>query len=753
MIIFRVFRAFEVKKVHINSEFSYNVFILKNKKAGVKMSYIAHKRSDYDNEEQPLIEHLKNVSDLSAEFAKPLNQSEYAKIIGIMHDIGKYSEAFQQRINGNSKRRVDHSTCGMKESIKRKMMIPAFCIAGHHGGIPDLGSKHDTADNATIQGRLRKPTEDFSAWATEVDQNELKQIKEPRNIDAVYCSFLIRFMFSCLVDADYIDTENFMSNGTVSRVGGDTPEKLLCMLYSYIEKWKNPDTRLNTLRSQILNECTDAGKNSDERLFTLTVPTGGGKTVSSMAFALNYAVKHNKKRVIYVIPYTSIIEQNADVFRNIFGCKNVLENHSNFDFKDYDDETKAQMMLAAENWDSPVIVTTAVAFFESIFSNKPSKCRKIHNIADSVVIFDEAQILPLDYLLPCAAAIRQLAENYNCGVVLCTATQPNFDLIINMTKKDGKEISLTEICKSNKSITDDFRRAEFCYDGKLEDDELVLRLSQSSQVLCIVNKKAHAQRIYSMLGDSNENFHLSTYMYPSHRKKVLEEIRKRLKENKPCRVISTSLIEAGVDIDFPTVYRAISGIDSILQAGGRCNRENKREIEKSVVHIFNTDEVLSYQQTNADVAKDVINKYGDRIYLPEAVKMYFDNLYYYRDIDRTHRVFDKKEIMKSVSGFEFETVSQKFKMIENNTIPLYICTEESEKEINDLRQHNYSKELFRKLQQYAVNLYEQDFKRLDEMCAVERIDNHFYVLSDNKYYSEKTGITFPDENALKCIFG
>ncbi|MGN0558392.1 MAG: CRISPR-associated helicase Cas3' [Acutalibacteraceae bacterium] len=716
------------------------------------MSYIAHKRIDYDNKEQPLIEHLKNVSDLSAELAKPLNQSEYAKFIGMMHDIGKYSDAFQKRINGN-KIRVDHSTCGMQESIKRKMMMAAFCIAGHHGGIPDFGTRTDTADDPTIYGRLRKPTEDFSDWVTEVDQNELKQIKEPLIKDMVSRSFLTRFLFSCLVDADYIDTENFMSNGTVSRTVGDTPEKLLGMLCCFIEKWKNPSARLNILRSQILNECIDTGKNSNERFFTLTVPTGGGKTVSSMAFALSYAVKHNKKRIIYVIPYTSIIEQNADVFRKIFGFKNVLENHSNFDFKNYDDETKAQMMLAAENWDSPVIVTTAVAFFESIFSNKPSKCRKIHNIADSVVIFDEAQILPLDFLLPCATAIRQLAENYNCAVVLCTATQPNFDSIINMTKKDGVKTALTEICKSNQSITDDFRRAEFCYDGRLEDDELALRLRQCSQVLCIVNKKAHAQRIYSMLGDSDENFHLSTYMYPSHRKKALEAIKKRLKENKPCRVISTSLIEAGVDIDFPTVYRAISGIDSILQAGGRCNRENKRKICESVVHIFNTDEVLSYQQTNADVAKDVIKKYGDRIYLPEAVKMYFDNLYYYRDIDRTHRVFDKKEIMRSISAFEFETTAQKFKMIENNTIPLYICTDENVKEIDDLRHSNYSKELFRKLQQYAVNLYEQDFNRLDEMCAIEKIDNHFYILSDNKYYSEKTGITFPDENALKCIFG
>lgn len=470
-----------------------------------------------------------------------------------------------------------------------------------------------------------------------------------------------------------------------------------------------------------------------------------------MAFALNYAVKRRKKRIIYVIPYTSIIEQNAEVFRKIFGIKNVLENHSNVDLNNLDDETKVQMMLAAENWDSPIVVTTAVQFFESMFSNKPSKCRKIHNIADSVVIFDEAQMLPLDYLLPCATAIRQLADNYNSAVVLCTATQPNFQSILNLTDKKN-ELQLTEICNSAENLTDDFRRVNFKYEGKLEDDEITLELKQCNQVLCIVNKKAHAQKIYSMLGESDENFHLSTYMYPAHRQRVLEKIRKRLDENKPCRVISTSLIEAGVDIDFPTVYRAISGIDSILQAGGRCNRENKRNSSDCVVHIFNTDEVLSYQQTNTDAAMEVIKKYGDKIYLPDAIKMYFDNLYYYRDIDKTHKVFDKKDIINGLINLEFESVAQKFKLIENDTKSLYICTEENKKEIDDLRHGNYSKELFRNLQKYVVNLYERDFNKLDEACGIEYIDNSFYVLSDNKYYSDKTGITFPDENTVKGIF-
>lgn len=715
------------------------------------MNYIAHKRSETDKKEQSLLEHLKNVADLSERFAKCLYLSDYASIIGMLHDIGKYSNRFQQRINGNEKIKVDHSTCGSQEAFKMKLPMAVFCIAGHHGGIPDIGGRADTENDSTLQGRLKKNTEDFSAWVNEVDSSKFKPISEPFTNDRISYNFILRFLFSCLVDADYLDTENFMSNGAVSRDSGYELPFLLSLLNNHIEKWQNPSGILNILRTNMLNECIEVGRKSSDKLFTLTVPTGGGKTISSMAFALNYAVKHRKKRIIYVIPYTSIIEQNADVFRKIFGLKNVLENHSNVDFKEIDDETKTQMMLAAENWDLPIVVTTAVQFFESMFSNKPSKCRKIHNIADSVVIFDEAQMLPLDYLLPCATVIRQLAENYNSSVVLCTATQPNFQSILNLTDKSNK-LQLTEICKSAENLTDDFRRVNFKYEGKLEDDEIALEIKQCNQVLCIVNKKAHAQKIYSMLGESDENFHLSTYMYPAHRQKVLKKIKQRLDENKPCRVISTSLIEAGVDIDFPTVYRAISGIDSILQAGGRCNRENKRNSSECIVHIFNTDEVLSYQQTNTDAAMEVIKKYGDKIYLPDAIKMYFDNLYYYRDIDKTHKVFDKKGIINGLTNLEFESVAQKFKIIENDTKSLYICTEENKKEFDDLRHGNYSKELFRNLQQYVVNLYERDFKKLDESCCIEYIDSNFYILSDSNYYSDKTGITFPDDNTLKCIF-
>ena len=484
------------------------------------MNYIAHKRGESDNAEQPLLEHLKNVSELSEKFAKCLNLSDYADIIGMLHDIGKYSNRFQERINGNEKIKVDHSTCGSQEAFKMKLLMASFCIAGHHGGIPDIGAASDRDEDSTLRGRLKKRTEDYSFWVNEVEQSIFKPINEPFTKDRLPYTFILRFLFSCLVDADYLDTENFMSNGAVSRDSGDELPFLLNLLNKYIDKWKNPIGKLNILRTQMLNECIEVGRKSSDKLFTLTVPTGGGKTISSMAFALNYAVKHRKKRIIYVIPYTSIIEQNAEVFRKIFGMKNVLENHSNLNIDRYDDETKVQMMLAAENWDSPIVVTTAVQFFESLFSSKSSKCRKLHNIANSVIIFDEAQMLPNDYLKPCLAAIEELILNYKVSVVLCTATQPALDPFFKNIKH------ITELCPRIEEQFEFFGRVQFENAGKLSEKILKERLAKEKQALCIVNTKKRAQEIYNVIKGKGV-YHLSTSMYPKHRKRMLRWVLER----------------------------------------------------------------------------------------------------------------------------------------------------------------------------------------------------------------------------------
>lgn len=716
------------------------------------MKYLAHKRNETDGKEQLLKTHLENTAELCSGFAKSIGMEEYGRFLGMLHDIGKYSEAFQKRIRGENIR-VDHSTAGAKEAYRLRLLAAVFCISGHHGGLPDIGVKGVSTNDGTLHDKMnREPPRDYSPWLTEQTGYKQGCIKEENPKNYAEYSFLIRFLFSCLTDADFLDTESFMSDGTVIREKGEGPQQMLEMLDRYILKFADPTRRINRLRVQILNECILCGKNSKESLFTLTVPTGGGKTISSLAFALNYAVAHNKKRVIYVIPYTSIIEQNAEVFRQIVGAENIVENHSNIDFSCYEnsEEMLYRNMLACENWEAPIIVTTAVQFFESLYSNKPGKCRKIHNIADSVIIFDEAQMLPLRYLSPCVFAIWQLVKNYNSAAVLCTATQPSLERFFDAFANE--KVNISEICPSAEELQEEFKRAEFKYDGKLEDDELAAHLTECSQVLCIVNKKAHAQKLFSMIGESEENFHLSTLMYPEHRKKTIELIKKRLKEGLPCRVISTSLIEAGVDIDFPTVYRAVAGIDSILQAGGRCNRENKNDCADCIVHIFNTDEIISYQEKNVAVAQKVIDKFGGKIYLPEAVKMYFDELYYYSDLDNTMSVSDSKEIIKQSSKLNFAQVAEDFKLIESNTKTVYILTDESRSLIDNLRAKSWSKALFRRLQSYAVNMYEYEFKKLDEASAIENIEVSYFVLVNNDYYDEKKGVVFPDTDLGQGIF-
>ena len=722
-------------------------YYIYRKERNDKLDYLAHKRNETDGKEELLIDHLTVTAEMAKLFAKPFDYGDLMYFIGLIHDIGKYSKEFQQRIRGMNNT-VDHSTAGTQLAFtKYRAIMSAFCIAGHHAGIPNLGSKTDGNDSGTLWKKVNNNSiPDYSQWKNELVDLQKYAVAEKVPKDKYSTSFLIHMLFSCLVDADYICTENFMVDDNVDRGVYDTIPTLLERLNQYVAKWGEPKSKLNILRTEIQKQCINA-KNINENLLTLTVPTGGGKTISSLAFALNYAVQeeHKRDRIIYVIPYTSIIEQNAEVFKNVLGEENVIEHHSNVDFGDDTSELIKKKQLACENWDAPVIVTTSVQFFESLYSNKPSRNRKLHNIANSIIIFDEAQMIPRDFIEPCINAINQLTENYNATAVLCTATQPNLDYFFSKIKNiDG--YTIPEICSENQEkYFEEFRRVKFVYDGKLEDDELVEQLRSQEQVLCIVNKKSHADSLFNLLGEDEGNFCLTTHKYPKHRKAQLKEIRERLAKGLPCRVISTSLIEAGVDLDFKTVYRAIAGVDSILQAGGRCNRENKRSKEESIVHIFDTDKILRLQEKNIGVTRKVLKKYGGKIYTADAIKYYFDKLYYLGSGVKNN-TFDIKEIIKNCNAFDFKTVSDDFKLIEDNAKTVYIDNEDSRPLITELRNHNYSKALFRKLGQYAVNLYDNEYQQLDNVSAIEIIDNDFYVMTNSDYYNENIGIALPDEN-------
>lgn len=705
--------------------------------------YIGHKSED--GRTQPLLAHLENVAQLCGAYAQAFGAGELGRLIGLCHDLGKYSPEFQKRLLANGPK-VDHSTAGGLELVARCGAVGAYCAFGHHGGLPDGGSANE---EGTFYKRLKRRAgvdiPDYSAF-----QDELKLYSpappsfRPLGETGFSVAMLIRMLFSCLVDADFLDTENFMSDGRIQRGGYEGIPALCDKLDEYLRPWFTPTTPINRKRTEILIRCIEAAK-GERGLYSLTVPTGGGKTRSSLAFALHHAKEYGLTRVIYVIPYTSIIEQNAAEFAEILGPENVLEHHAGVDYGNYDgaedggtDETKARHYLSAENWDAPVVVTTNVQFFESLFAAKTSKCRKLHNIANSVIIFDEAQMLPLPYLHACVRAIAELVQNYGCTAVLCSATQPALDRFF------PPEVPCREICTHFTELYDFFRRTTLERLGTLTDAELAGRLGAQEQVLCIVSTRKQAQNLYQLI-QCPGSYHLSTLMYPEHRKRILGEIRERLKKKQPCRVVATSLIEAGVDVDFPTVYRARAGLDSIIQAAGRCNREGKRPAGESAVYVFEPDSAYTLplaQRQPAEVFELTAEHHREDLDAPEAIQTFFQNLYNIRgDALDTKKIVPRFERGAQTGSFPFRTVGQEFRLIESNTCTILIPETSAGADCAArLRAGERTRGLLRDAGRYSVNVYERHYKELCDLGIVEPLDSELAVLADLDSYSALTGL-------------
>lgn len=699
--------------------------------------YLAHLTED--GRKQTVFDHLTGTASLCSSFASAFDVEDQGRLTGMAHDIGKYTDAFQRRLHGGS--RVDHATAGAFECMKRMQYLAAFAISGHHGGLPDGGSRGDAASTSSFWGRINRASqgklEDYHAWQSELS---LPQADIPayagKKLDGM---FLIRMLFSCLVDADYIDTAAFMDGRPYTPAPSSSMEELWRRLQAYISGWFPPKGPLNTQRCAILEQCIQAGAACKLGLFTLTVPTGGGKTVASLAFALAQAKARRMRRIIYVIPYTSIIEQTAQTFREILGDENVLEFHSGVLFDQQEDDASnpeaEPLTRSAETWDIPVVVTTAVQFFESLFACQPSKCRKLHNLSQSVLIFDEAQMLPLPYLRPCVWAIAQLVKHYHASAVLCTATQPVLDSIF---REFSPEIPIQEICPMAEERWESFRRVSFQRAGTLSWTDLAACLQQREQVLCIVNTRRAAREIFQQLSGSG-NFHLSTLMYPAHRRKILDDIRRRLRDGLPCRAVSTSLIEAGVDVDFPAVYRELAGLDSILQAAGRCNREGKRSPKDSLVTIFQgEDPSPRLFETSIGAGKIVLDHYQD-IASRDAVHTYFSTLLDLKGVaaQDAHHILP---LMES-DFFPFRTVAERFHLIESPTTTIYIPQDEGAELVELLRNGQYSCALYRRLGQYGVSVYPQHLAALEQAGALEHLEDGSVVLRDVDLYAPTTGLT------------
>lgn len=699
------------------------------------MEYLAHK-DEKTGRKQALFVHLKGTAARAEKFATAFGAGAAGYFCGIMHDAGKYLPAFQRRIRG-SQERVDHSTPGAQEALTvYRDAAAAFCIAGHHGGLPDGGSRAaDRADSATLYGRMKRKVGDYLDYKKEL---EIKRADTPGWAvrDAQSLFFYIRMLFSALVDADYLDTEEFMKNGAVERGGRESLRALLDKLEAYIARWNQADSKLDQRRGGILRALMAAGE-SHSGLFSLTVPTGGGKTVSSMAFALLHAINNGMARIIYVIPYVSIIEQTQKDFEDIFGKENVVAHYANVEYAAHENGAQAdRRYLAAENWDAPIVLTTAVQFFESLYANKPSRCRKLHNIANSVIIFDEAQMLPVNYLMPCVSAISQLVENYRCTAVLCTATQPSLDRLF---KKALPDYPIRELCPKEYASDPVFARVRYKDIGTLTDEELAGRLRLEKQALCIVNTKRQAQRVFALLGRGENCFHLSTAMTPEHRRSTLDDIRKLLETGEPCRVVSTSLVEAGVNVDFPAVYRALAGLDSVIQAGGRCNREGERPICESFVYIFDTHEPPPQSiLQNISAAKRAMR--DNDVTSPEAVKSYFEFLYFtLKGVEQ----LDKKDIMAQVNSdaYPFASVAASFKLIDNSDCTVYVPRQGGEKLFDELLSDGPNRSLMRELGKYSVGVRAQRFFDLVDLGDVERVSENAGILRDLSLYDNRTGLT------------
>jgi len=741
------------------------------------LKYYAHsKKNETDKTHwQLLSDHLTNTAALAEIFGRDAGLSELARTAAMLHDIGKYSKAFQDRLAG-SNHKVDHSTAGARTALeifnkneveKWIAIIIAYCIAGHHSGLPDHGSVIDIETDGTLMSRIdpnKRKLEDFSQFQTEVKLDNLV-LPSRLNIklhDAQHpgftLAFFTRMLYSILVDADFQETEEFMG-GKKPRGIYKNIDELNKAFELFIKRFDHPENEINKKRTGTLKACIERATEK-QGFFTLTVPTGGGKTLASMAFGLNHAVIHGLKRIIYVIPFTSIIEQNAEVFKEILGEENILEHHANFDWNRNKDEISPDGMsddildklkLASENWDIPIVVTTNVQFFESLFANRSSRCRKLHNLAKSVIIFDEAQILPREYLDPCMLAVKELVINYGSSAVFCTATQPCLG-----SRLLG--VNFIELAPNPQELFNFYRRVRIKNAGIVPDSELVEKLNNHPQVLCIVNTRKHAKGLFEQL-EGKGCFHISTLMCPANRKETLTRIRALLKNGLPCRVVSTQVMEAGIDVDFPVGYRSMAGLDSIIQAAGRVNREGKNAMGD--VYVFQPEtpfikKTPIFIKQGSSVAESILRDYPDDPVSIPAINAYFNELYALQD---PKSGFDAKKILSFFDkgsiemDFDFKSAAENFNLIENNTVPVVIpYNAEAVDILKKVREHPYPFKFARQLQPYTVNIYQNEFEALQSKGGVETYNEIYEVLSDMDYYNNSTGLTLVDNKGGEALF-
>jgi CRISPR-associated endonuclease/helicase Cas3 len=662
--------------------------------------------------------------------------------------------------------RVDHSTAGGKLLIDRAedgtriaAQVLAHAVLGHHAGLPDT-----IGGTGTLWDRIEGFSDPIDPSITADADVDLRPImaelaeKCRRDTAAFDLSLAGRMAFSCLVDADYRDTEAFYAAIEGRRQDRDWPllpeilPDLQAALDARLTRFA-PDSDLNRLRADILVHVrAQAGRAPG--LYTLTVPTGGGKTLASMAFALDHAAAHGHRRVIYAIPYTSIIDQTATVFRDLFGAV-VLEHHSAIDSDRVGDAGRDKLRLAMEDWAAPIVVTTNVQLFESLFAARPSRARKLHNIAGSVIILDEAQCLPRHLLVPTLRMIDALAAHYGCTILLCTATQPAFDSA--QLRDGGLDLAGRELAPDPVATAASLRRAHIVQGGAMADEDLVAALRDTEQAMVIVNSRKHALALYDRIRTEGLEgaVHLTTRQYAGHRRRIVADIRARLAKGRPCRLIATSLIEAGVDLDFPVGWRAEAGLDSIIQAAGRVNREGRRPAADSTLTVFTAPDhapapelARLAEATRSTAARHDLNA-------PEAMPDWFERVYW-----ATDEKLDREGIVRgfilgrSEVNFPYRSTAAAYRMVEDTMVPVIIPTTDNAADIVRLDFPTVSSGVIaRALQPFTVQIPARDRDRLrasgrgDFRAPALRADQ-FFVLTEPALYREVTGLWWEGADQL-----
>ena len=723
------------------------------------MNYIAHINKE-SNTEQSVREHLYNTADLCRDYAVA-SMKEVAYNIGLLHDIGKYQPSFQKRITG-SKIQVEHSGPGAQSVIDYYRqnnfiaLLSAYCIVGHHGGLPNGGNPNDTEDMSTFYGRIKRRFENYSIWQQEVRlqkfsheelvkcllQDCFSNSKPELDFINEIFAFWTKYCFSCLVDADSTDTADFCGTNYNKKLVSNFSACLM-RVNDKLNSFRAV-TLLQKARSKIQRQVYDNQENAD--IYCLNMPTGSGKTLCSVKFALEKAIRLQKQRIIYIIPFNSIIDQTALEFESIFGKDaEILRHQSTFTYEKTEDneDYKSYAMHAAENWNADFIITTSVQFFESLASNKRQKLRKMHNMANSILIFDEAHMLPINYLAPCLQAIVFITKYLNSKAILLTATMPDYKMLMNhCTFGDKTVVDLIQ----DKSDFTAFKKCRYKFIDRQSYEQLLVLARQAPSVLIIVNKRKSARELYKLA--DGQKYHLSTYMTSVDRQRVIKEIKEALRRlaidypdgqqvpyDRRIVVIATSLIEAGVDLDFYTVFRELAGLDNILQAGGRCNREGKRPMAD--VYIFTADEQnASKEDIRANITRGIIKGYQE-IDCPMAIAAYYKALFSIKEQDCRKNLISN--MTSQIFSLPFADYAASFKFIDSKTVALVIEQDAASKRLMDALRFS-GKTNMRELQKYACTIYKYELNCLLEQGVIESYESGVYCLSNNDYYDSNLGI-------------